>query len=122
MKQISCPEIRRRIARPCLKDGRPTRDFQAAQDTETRSARALGSLGIDVKGASLAFDDLWTDHDLLDPIESWKFKHRVEQNALHDRAQAARTGAPLDRLLGDDAQRLFLDGQVSVLHLKQTLI
>src|SRR5271157_2171857 len=116
--QFSCPNAVARIARLCAKHGRPTRDFQAAQDFQARSARALGALGVDIKGASLAFDDLRTDHHLFDTVESRQFKHRVEQNALHDRAQAAGPGAPLDRLLGHDAQRLLLDREVGVLHLE----
>src|ERR1700722_818860 len=42
-----------------------------------RSARALGTLSIDVKRANLALDDLRTDDDLFDAIEARQFKHRV---------------------------------------------
>src|SRR5271156_5809144 len=112
------PKRRRENRALCTKSGRSTRDFQAAQDLEARSARALGALGVDVEGASLAFDDLGTDHHLFDAVKSRQFKHRVEQDALHDRAQAAGPGAPLDRLFCDDAQRLLLDGEVGVLHLE----
>ena len=41
---------------------------------------------------------------------------------FHDRTQAARAGPAVDRLLGDDVQRLVLEGQLGVLHLEQTLI
>ena len=80
------------------------------------------AFGIDVERPRLALDDLGADHDLLDPIEAGQLEHRVEQNAFHDRAQAARAGAPLDRLLGDDVQRFVLEGQIGVLHLEQPLV
>src|ERR1700733_4978513 len=96
--------------------------FKRRASPDASSARAPGPLRIDVEGASLAFDDLRTDDDLFDAIETRQFKHCVKQDAFHDRTEATGAGAPLDRLLGDDSQRLFLNRQVSVLHLEQTLI
>src|ERR1700728_2664049 len=96
--------------------------FKRRANPEASSARALGSLSIDVERASLAFDDLRTDDDLFDAIEARQFKHCVKQDAFHDRTEAAGARASLDRLLGDDSQRLFLNRQVGVLHLEQTLI
>src|SRR5690606_27645642 len=48
-------------------------------------------------------------------------EHRVEQDALHDGAQAARAGLALDGLAGDGAERLFVDRKLDVLHLEQAL-
>src|SRR5579872_3460226 len=107
---------------PSRKMGVPHATFKRRGDLEPESARALGALRIDVKWPRLAFDDLGTDHDLFDAVETWQFEHRIEQDAFHDRTQAARAGAPLDRLLGDHAQRLFLNRQIGVLHLEQALI
>src|ERR1700722_19062158 len=86
------------------------------------SPRALSALSINVKRASLAFDNLRTDDNLFDAIEARQLKHRVKQDRFHDRTEAAGARAPLDRLLGDHSQRLFLNRQVGILHLKQTLI
>src|ERR1700728_3158341 len=96
--------------------------FKRRTNPEALSARPLGALSIDIERASLAFDDLRTDDDLFDAIEARQFKHCVKQDAFHDRTEAAGACAPLDRLLGDDSQRLFLNRQVGVLHLEQTLI
>src|ERR1700722_3267820 len=86
------------------------------------SARALSALSINVKRASFAFDNLRTDDDLFDAIAARQFKHRVKQDSFHDRTEAAGACAPLDRLLRDHSQRLFLNRQVCILHLEQTLI
>src|ERR1700677_3494307 len=96
--------------------------FKRRENPGASSARALGALRIDIKRASLAFDDLRTNDDLLDAIEARQFKHCVKQDGFHDRTEAAGAGAPLDRFLGDHSKRLFLDCQVGVLHLEQALI
>src|SRR5277367_3343909 len=96
--------------------------FKRRAGPEAASAGALSTLSIDVKWASLAFDDLRTDDDLFDAVEARQFKHCVKQDGFHDRTEAAGACAPLDRLLGDDSQRLFLNRQVGVLHFEQTLI
>src|SRR5277367_1943947 len=96
--------------------------FKRRTNPEALSARALGALSIDIERASLAFDDLRTNDDLFDAIEARQFKHCVKQDAFHDRTESAGACAPLDRLLGDHSQRLFLDRQVRVLHLEQALI
>src|SRR6185437_9395279 len=96
--------------------------FKRRGHAEAGSTRALGALRVDVERASLAFDDLRADHDLFDAIETRQFKHCIEQDAFHDRTQAAGARAPLDRLLGDDAERVFLNREIGVLHLEQTLI
>ena len=49
-------------------------------------------------------------------------EHRVEQDAFDDRAQAARAGLALDRLLGDRDQRIVGEGQLDILQLEQLLI
>src|ERR1700722_13548944 len=96
--------------------------FKRRANPDASSARALGALSIDIERASLAFDDLRTDDDLFDAIETRQFKHRVKQDRFHDRTEAAGACAPLDRLLRDHSQRLFLYRQVGILHLEQTLI
>jgi hypothetical protein len=49
-------------------------------------------------------------------------EHGVEQDALHDRAQAARAGLAVDRLAAIGAERLVGQGELHVLHLEQPLI
>ena len=44
--------------------------FKRRVDPDAGSARALGALSIDVKRASLAFDDLGTDDYLFHAIEA----------------------------------------------------
>ena len=56
------------------------------------------------------------------PSRLRQVEHGVEQDAFHDRAQAARAGLALDRLAGDRVQRLVREGQLDVLHLEQPLV
>src|SRR5947209_13400744 len=69
-------------------------------------ATLLVTLGVDVKRPRFTIHDFRTDDDLLDAFKARQIEHCVEQDALHDRTQAARAGAPFDRLLGNDVQRL----------------
>ena len=58
----------------------------------------------------------------VDAFETRQVEHGVEQNALHDRAQAARPGLAFDRLAGDGAQRLLGKAEVDALHLEQPMV
>src|SRR6266567_8446900 len=49
-------------------------------------------------------------------------RNRVEQNALHDRAQPARASLALHRLLGDSPECLVGKGEIDALHLEQPLV
>src|ERR1700687_1587503 len=59
------------------------------------------AVGIDVERPRGALDHFLGDHHLLDPLEARQVEHGVEQDALHDRAQAPRPGLAIDRLSGD---------------------
>ena len=62
------------------------------------------------------------DHHLLDAFEARQVEHRVEQDALHDRTQAARSGLAVDRLAGDGAERFLGQSEIDAFHLEQPLI
>jgi hypothetical protein len=66
-----------------------------------------------------ALHDLLRNHHFLDPLEVGQVEHGVEQNGLHDRAQATRPGPPLDRLGGDGTERFLSKAEVDALHLEQ---
>jgi len=66
--------------------------------------------------------DLFRDHHFLDAFKARQIEHGVEQHALHDRAQAAGPGLPLDRLAGDGAQRLLGKAEFDALHLEQPMV
>src|SRR6266566_5186055 len=57
------------------------------------------AVGVDVERPRGALDDLLRDHHFLDPLETRQIEHRVEQNALHDRAQPPCSRFTLHRLL-----------------------
>src|SRR5262249_6772554 len=54
----------------------------------------------------------WSWSKDLDPLEARQIEHRVEQDALQDRAQRARAGLALDCLLGDRRERLVGDCEI----------
>src|SRR5580700_1110358 len=77
------------------------------------------AIGINVEWRRDALDDLLGDHHLLDAVQARQVEHGVEQDGLHQRAQAARPGLALHRLAGDGAQRILGEAQFDVLHLEQ---
>src|SRR5947209_20074903 len=85
-------------------------------------ATFLVALGVDVKRSRFPIHDFWADDDLFDAFEARQIEHRIEQDAFHDRAQAAGPRAPVDRLFGDDVQRLVLEGEFGILHFEEPLI
>src|SRR5262249_36817030 len=85
-------------------------------------ARPVGAVGIDVERPRGTLDDLFRDYDLLDAFEARQVEHGVEQNAFHDRAQAARAGLAVDGLAGNGAQRLLRQREIDRLHLEQPLV
>ena len=84
--------------------------------------RPVAAVGIDVERPGGSLDDLLGDHDLLDPFQARQIEHGVEQDAFHDRAQAARAGLAVDRLAGDGAQRFLGKRQIDRFHLEQPLV
>src|SRR5207247_3767355 len=60
---------------------------------------ALGAR--DERRLQMLLDRLLRDHALGDVTSRRQLEHHVEQRGLDDRAQAARTGFPLERLVGD---------------------
>src|SRR3954447_2695114 len=60
----------------------------------------LAAIRMDEQRPRLAVHHLGADDDLLDRIEARQIIHRVEQDALHDRPEAAGAGLALDRLAG----------------------
>src|SRR5665213_3217281 len=55
------------------------------------------ALGIDVERRGAPLHDLFADDHAGHPVESRQLEHRLEQDRLHDRAQAARPGLARDR-------------------------
>ena len=49
-------------------------------------------LRVDVERLGAAVDDVAAEHDLLDAGHPGQLEHRLEEESLHDRAQAARAG------------------------------
>src|SRR5580692_11708399 len=83
----------------------------------TGIAGAVRPVGIDVERPGAALDDLARDDDLFDAFQARQVEHGVEQDHLHDRAQAARAGLAVDR-----RQRLVGEGQIHRLHLEHALV
>src|SRR5882724_2882302 len=84
--------------------------------------RCVGASGVDIERPCGALNNFPGDHDLLDAFEARQVEHGVEQDALHDRAQAARTGLALDCPAGDRAERFLGEREVDRLHLEQPLV
>ncbi len=83
---------------------------------------AIGTIGIDVERAGGGFDHIARNHHFLDTFQAGQIEHGFEQDALHDRAQAARAGLALDSLAGDRAQGLVGEGQLDIFHFEQPLV
>src|SRR6185295_18143035 len=77
---------------------------------------------MDVQGPGPAFDHFSVNGDFLDPPEIRQLEHGVEQDALHDRAQAPGARLALDGLLGDRRQGVVGERERHVLHLEQALV
>src|ERR671912_396002 len=58
-------------------------------------------LRVDVERPHLALHHLRPDHHLLYRVKAGQVVHGVEEDALHDGAQAPCPGLALDRLAGD---------------------
>src|SRR5581483_11705363 len=106
---------RRIVATETRDDGPPSR-------TRAAGVAAVGPVGVDVERPRRSLHDFPGNDHFLDPFQARQIEHGVEQDALHDRAQAARPGLAFDRLAGDGAERLFRQGQVHALHLEQPLV
>src|ERR1700736_5009274 len=67
------------------------------------------SIGVDVERLGASFHDFLVDDHAADAVETRKLEHRLQQDRLHDGAQAARAGLAVDRLVGDGAQLLLVE-------------
>src|SRR5690242_14446803 len=88
----------------------PARSAGAAMRTAGGSGSVAAGfflLGIDADRVLAAFDHVLVDHHFVDAVHRRQIEHRVEQDALEDRAQSARAGLAIDRLLGDRHQRVI---------------
>src|ERR1700746_2603475 len=83
---------------------------------------AIRTVGVDVQRARRPFHDFARDDHLFNAFKARQIEHGLEQDALQDRAQAARAGLALDCLAGDGAKRFVREGQLDVLHLEQALV
>src|SRR5690606_27168712 len=116
------------LARPIRRAGEARADYRRSlRGSSRRRASGAGSdiaaaVGVDEQRLAASLDDVAVDDDLLDAVETRQVEHRLEQDALHDRAQPARTGLALDRLLGDRLQRVVGQLEADVLHLEQPLV
>src|ERR1700704_3743012 len=74
----------------------------------TSGARAFfaGAVGVDAQGPCAALYDLWADDDLLHPFEAGQLEHGIEEDRLHDGAQAPGSGLAVDGLAGNRLERL----------------
>src|SRR5260221_4541592 len=51
----------------------------------------LAAIGVDIEGLRPPLDHLAVDRHALDCLEAGQLEHRIKQNRLHDRSQAARS-------------------------------
>ena len=70
----------------------------------------VAAVGIDVERTSCSLDDFFGDDDFFDPFQAREVEHGVEEDALHDRAQAAGAGLAVDPLSGDGTEGLLGEG------------
>ncbi|QTK78860.1 hypothetical protein AT6N2_C1059 [Agrobacterium tumefaciens] len=102
------------------------RAFKFVQHCISPSGRNVGlfflTVRIDVERTGDTADDLVGNDDLAYAFQRRQFEHGVQQDLFHDRAQATGTGLAGDRLAGDFAQRVLVEGQFHIFHLEQALI
>src|SRR5687767_5182722 len=67
-------------------------------------------------------DRLLGDHDLAHVVPAREVEHHVGHQRLEDRAEAAGAGAALERLLGDGAERLGIEGEADTLEVEELLV
>src|SRR6266540_4080108 len=67
-------------------------------------------------------DRLLRDHALGDVLTRWQLEHHVEQRGLDDRAQAARAGLTLERLLRDLPQPVLGEDELDVVVGEEALV
>src|ERR1019366_3632797 len=100
---------------------RRTRCLEADANSSAHAAFFI-AFGINIQGTRLSLDDIGANDDLFDALKARKLKHRIEQDAFHDRAQTTRAGAPVDGFFGDDVQGLVLEREFRVFHFEEALI
>src|SRR5437867_5915593 len=76
----------------------------------------------DQQGLPALGDALGRDGDLAHVVSARQIEHDVGHHFFEDGAEAAGARAPLDRLLGDGLEGIFLDGEPHVLELEQFLV
>src|SRR5262249_8633784 len=87
-----------------------------------RASGGFGRLLIETDRVLAVGDDFLRDQHLFDVGLRRDVVHHVEHDVLHDGAETARTGLPLERLACDRAQRSVREAQVDSLHLEELLI
>ena len=102
--------------------------------TACRSGRSVRRIGrrrwvlfnrpfaVDVERPGIAVHYSLGDDHLLDPVEAGQVEHRLEQDRLHDGAEAAGAGLALDGALRDRGERIGVEVQLDVLHLEEPLV
>src|SRR3954471_1022148 len=114
--------VRHRVAKP-------TRRAKVSDTGGIGSGRFLGELVVaEVAGArderrlEALLDRLLRDHALGDVLARGELEHHVEQRVLDDRAQAARAGLTMERLVGDRPERVVGEVQVDVVVVEEALV
>src|SRR6185503_18151188 len=88
-------------------------------------ARAAGDLlavRVDEQRLAIGADHRLVHHDLAYVLEGRQLVHRVEQDLLEDRAQAARAGLAGQGALGDRAEGARAHLELHALHVEQALV
>ena len=99
--------------------------LQTGRRPVLRCARVGGPVGpivADVERPRSTLYDLSRDDDLFHPFEVRQVEHGIEQDALYNRTQAARTRFAVDRLTGNGAERFVRQREIHTIHLEQPLI
>src|SRR5262245_10145840 len=99
-----------------------TRNRRKITNLSGGTAGDLVLVGVDEQRLAVGADHRFVDHDLADVLERGQLVHRVEQDVLEDRAQAARAGLARERALGDRAERRGAHLELDAFHQEQALV
>src|SRR6266540_5824958 len=89
------------------------------------SAGASGNLvllGVDQERLAVGAHHRLVDHHLADVVERRQLVHRIEQDLLEDRAQAARAGLAREGALRHRTERRGTHFQLDAFHQEQPLV
>src|SRR5262249_20366277 len=78
--------------------------------------------GRDERRLEVLLDRLLRDHALGDVAPRRQLEHDVEQRVLDDRAEAARAGLALERLVGDLPERVVREDELDVVVAEEALV